>query len=70
MPAEAPRRRKGGKPVYTPETAARRAAGRVQLGLTPERAATLRALGAGHPGGMAGLVSDWIDDAQKQKAPG
>lgn len=69
MPAEVPRRRKGGKPTYTPETAARRAAGRVQLGLTPERAAILRTLGQDHPGGVSGLVSDWID-AQKQKAPG
>jgi hypothetical protein len=50
----------GGRPVYTPETAQRRAQGRVNLALAPEDAATLRRLGAEHPGGMTALVTGWI----------
>jgi len=36
MPDSDKPRRKGGKPIYSPETAARRAAGKVTLRLTPE----------------------------------
>lgn len=59
--------RKGGKPTYSPETAARRRAGQITLGLSPERASALRSLGEHHAGGMTGVVSDWID-AQAQQA--
>ncbi len=67
----APKKRRGGpggKPIYSPETAARRAAGKVTLGLSPERAAALRSLGEHHAGGMAGVVSDWIDASAQQAA--
>jgi alkanesulfonate monooxygenase SsuD/methylene tetrahydromethanopterin reductase-like flavin-dependent oxidoreductase (luciferase family) len=56
----ATKKRRGGKPTYTPETAARRADGRVTLGLSPEDAAALRRRGAEHPGGMAGVVAEWL----------
>lgn len=67
MTAAKPRRR-GGKPTYSPETAAARKAGKITLGLSPERAAALRSLGEHHAGGMTGVVSDWIDASAQQAA--
>lgn len=62
--ATPPRRpRKGGKPVYTPETAEARRAGDIRLRLTPERAAALRALAKARGVSMVALVSEWIDGA-------
>ena len=57
MPAK---KRRGGKPTYTPEALAARAEGKVTLRLSPEDAAALRRRGAEHPGGMAGVVADWL----------
>lgn len=56
-----PKPRKGGPPTYTPETAQRRAQGEIKLRLAPEVAARLRELGAAHPGGVSGLVTEWVE---------
>lgn len=56
--------RRGGPPIYTPETAELRAAGKVTLRLAPEVAARLRQLGAEHPGGVSGWVADQVAQAK------
>lgn len=58
-----PAPRKGGKPTYTPETAERRAAGRIELRLPPQLADMLRQRGAEHPRGVSGVVIDWLTGA-------
>lgn len=50
--------RKGGKPIYTPATAAARTEGKVTMRLTPDEAAAWRQWAERH-GGLAGLAR-WL----------
>jgi hypothetical protein len=58
------KRRRGGRPVYTPETAARRARGGVKILLRPEEAGEWRAWAAEH-GGIAAHAR-WLLRARKK----
>ena len=61
--APAPRkRRSGGPPVYTPETAEARTAGKVTIRLTPEEAAAWRAWAAEY-GGLSAHAR-WLLDGR------
>lgn len=51
-------KRKGGKPVYTPATAAARTEGKVTMRLSPDEAAAWRRWAEEH-GGLAGLAR-WL----------
>lgn len=55
----APKPRKGGPPIYAPETETARAEGKLTVRLLPEEAAQVRALAAKH-GGLAALVRLWL----------
>ncbi len=60
--------RRGGKPVYTPETAQRRASGQIAVRIPPETAARLRERAAEHPGGLSGLVASLDTDPAEDRA--
>ena len=60
-----PAPRKGGKPVYTPETAEARKAGAISIKIAPHLAQRLREqLGAAHPGGVSGWVAEQVAGAE------
>jgi len=62
------KKRRGGKPVYTPETAQRRASGQIAVRIPPETAARLRERAADHPGGLSGLVASLDSSPSEDRA--